>query len=167
MNISCIIHNQKTEHTGIVVVKIPNHNKKKGDDMFDHIQNRLGKDELLLDYYRGGVEFRNLEDLPKIKRQWIVQVVSNYYGIPASEFTHNDPERRPRKTIKVKCRAMCYHFMMQYSDMRLREIGSYFKKRHHSSVINGLKQYKSWIETDEVFAIECHEIQKQIVSKVQ
>lgn len=167
MTYTCIIKNEETDKTDVVVVRLPGFTERFSDDVvFSNIQSGLGDDELLLDYYDGGVTFRNLTDLKRVGHQWILDTVSNYYGIPVDEFLHNDPERRPRKAIKVRCRTMCYKMMVKYSGMALTHIGTIFSKRHHSSVINGLRQYDDLIETDEVFKIEAAEIEEQIISKV-
>lgn len=165
MTKTCIVHDTDTEKIKVLLVN--SDLKGVNDDAFEQVQMRLKKNELLLEMYDCGVECRTLDNAPRIKNEWVLRVISDYYNYPISEWIHNDTNRRPRKRIKVKCRSIAYVMLQKYSGMRLTEIGSLFDKRHHASIINGLKGFRDSLDTDPIFAIEVSEIEEQLTKSIK
>jgi len=91
----------------------------------------------------------------------IVTRVAQVHNVKLSEIKSHS-----RKHELVRVRAMAFNILYSKCGAKLSEIGRVFK-RHHSTVIHGLKAHKSFMQTDESYVSEYMETLSRIETEDQ
>jgi hypothetical protein len=94
------------------------------------------------------------------KFNYIVELVINYYGADKDEIINNK-----RKFEVVKVRQIAQYLLRKNTKSTLRNIGSYFNGKDHSTVLNSIKAVNNMIDTDKITKKEIAHLQLVIEKK--
>lgn len=124
------------------------------------IQDSIG-DEYVCDVYTDIVAQRLLPT--KISTKQLSDNAAKAFGVRPEELAER--KKGDRRHEHAKARALCYYVMKNKMDYTLKDIGHIFGGRDHSTVINGLKRFDDWYETDEKYRATVDDILRQFIPK--
>lgn len=98
----------------------------------------------------------------------LIKVILNHYGIP---FEQMKAKSRKREVCVPRQMAMFFLKLQYESKVSLNQIGKFFGKRNHSTVIQAQKTVTALYQTDSIFREEmnriCEEIDPELKCKLE
>ena len=88
----------------------------------------------------------------------IAAIVSEYVQIPIQKFI-----AKRRKRELVYARYLCMFFCKQYTMLSLKSIGFLISGRDHTTVMNGVKELKALMDTNETVREDVQNINNNIL----
>ena len=91
--------------------------------------------------------------LKKPLREQILETVASYHKMPISELC---TPKRNQSIVKVRQQVM--YFLRAETDLSLKEIGSVFGGKHHTTTMHAIKMVKDRAETDKTYRAELSDL---------